>query len=50
MGQTPEEIREMEHMHIKMSYNKIEELIYAGNNICCQLLDGIIKKNYMMMQ
>jgi len=36
MGQTPEEIREMEHMHIKMSYNKIEELIYAGNNICCQ--------------
>lgn len=33
---TPEEIREMEHMHIKMSYNKIEELIYAGNNMCCQ--------------
>mgnify|MGYP001559300736 CR=1 FL=1 len=36
MGQTPEQIREMEHMHIKMSYNRIEELIYAGNNICCQ--------------
>ena len=33
---TPEEIREMEHMHIKMSYNRIEELIYAGNNMCCQ--------------
>ncbi|MCQ9208213.1 MAG: dual specificity protein phosphatase family protein [Omnitrophica bacterium] len=33
---TPEEIREMEHQHIKMSYNKIEELIYAGNNMCCQ--------------
>ncbi len=36
MRQTPEEIREMEHMHIKLSYNKIEELIYAGNNMCCQ--------------
>lgn len=36
MGQTPEQIREMEHMHIKMSYNRIEELIYAGNNMCCQ--------------
>ncbi|HLD82725.1 MAG TPA: dual specificity protein phosphatase family protein [Candidatus Omnitrophota bacterium] len=36
MKHTPEEIREMEHMHIKMSYNQIEELIYAGNNMCCQ--------------
>ncbi len=36
MRQTPEEIREMEHMHTKMSYNKIDELIYAGNNMCCQ--------------
>lgn len=36
MEQTPEDIRQMEHMHIKMSYNKIEELIYAGNNLCCQ--------------
>jgi len=33
---TPEEIREMEHKHIKLSYNKIEELLYAGNNMCCQ--------------
>lgn len=33
---TPEEIRQMEHEHIKMSYNKIEELVYAGNNLCCQ--------------
>ena len=33
---TPEEIRQMEHEHIKMSYNKIEDLIYAGNNMCCQ--------------
>lgn len=33
---TPEEIREMEHKHVKMSYNKINELIYAGNNLCCQ--------------
>lgn len=32
---TPEEIREMEHRHIKISYNKIEELIYAGNNSGC---------------
>jgi protein-tyrosine phosphatase len=32
----PEEIRKMEHMHIKLSYNKIEDLIYAGNNMCCQ--------------
>lgn len=33
---TPEEIRQMEHEHIKMSYNKIEELLFAGNNLCCQ--------------
>ena len=33
---TPEEIRKMEHEHVKMSYNKIEEYIYAGNNLCCQ--------------
>lgn len=28
--------REMEHRHIRLSYNKVEELIYAGNNLCCQ--------------
>jgi len=33
---TPEETRQMEHMHIKISYNQIEDLIYAGNNMCCQ--------------
>jgi len=33
---TPEEIRKMEHEHTRMSYNKIEELLYAGNNMCCQ--------------
>jgi len=33
---TPEEIRQMEHMHVKMSYNKISDLLYAGNNMCCQ--------------
>ena len=36
MGMTPEEIRKMEHEHNKISYNKIEDLIYAGNNMCCQ--------------
>jgi protein tyrosine phosphatase len=36
MDKTPEEIRNMEHMHIKMSYNQINDLIYAGNNMCCQ--------------
>lgn len=36
MKPTPEEIRQMEHMHTKFSYNKIEDLIYAGNNMCCQ--------------
>lgn len=36
MGMTPEEIRKMEHEHTKMSYNKIDELLYAGNNMCCQ--------------
>ena len=36
MNPTPEEVREMEHKHIKLSYNKIEELLYAGNNMCCQ--------------
>src|SRR3990167_8988680 len=33
---TSEEIRDMEHKHIKLSYNKIEDRIYAGNNMCCQ--------------
>jgi protein-tyrosine phosphatase len=33
---TPEEVRHMEHMHTKMSYNEITDLIYAGNNMCCQ--------------
>ena len=33
---TPEEIRKMEHEHINISYNKIEDLLYAGNNMCCQ--------------
>ncbi len=36
MGSTPEEIRQMEHMHVKMSYNQIDELIFGGNNMCCQ--------------
>lgn len=36
MGMTPEEIRKMEHEHTKMSYNKIDEFLYAGNNMCCQ--------------
>jgi len=36
MKQSPEEIRHMEHMHVKMSYNQIEDLIFAGNNLCCQ--------------
>lgn len=33
---TPDEIRQMEHMHVKMSYNRIDDLTYAGNNMCCQ--------------
>lgn len=33
---TPEEVRHMEHMHTKMSYNQITDYIYAGNNLCCQ--------------
>jgi len=36
MGMTPDEIRQMEHAHTVFSYNKIEEFIYAGNNLCCQ--------------
>lgn len=36
MGMMSEDIREMEHKHEKLSYNKIEELLYAGNNMCCQ--------------
>lgn len=36
MGMTPEEVRHMEHMHTKMSYNQITDYIYAGNNLCCQ--------------
>lgn len=33
---TPEEVRQMEHMHEKMSYNQINEYIFGGNNLCCQ--------------
>lgn len=36
MERTPEEIRHMEHTQAIMSYNKIEDLLYAGNNMCCQ--------------
>ena len=36
MSPSAEEIRRMEHEHAKMSYNKIEDLIYAGNNMCCR--------------
>lgn len=36
MVPTPEEVRQMEHMHLKMSYNKIDDLVYGGNNMCCQ--------------
>lgn len=35
MKPIPEQIRNMEHMHEKLSYNKISDLIYAGNNMCC---------------
>jgi hypothetical protein len=31
-----EAIREMEHKHISLSYNRIDDLIFAGNNLCCQ--------------
>lgn len=31
-----EAIREMEHRHIQLSYNKIDDFIFAGNNLCCQ--------------
>ena len=33
---TPEETRKMEHEHTIFSYNQIEELLFAGNNMCCQ--------------
>ena len=33
---TPEEARKMEHEHKGLSYNKIEDFLYAGNNMCCQ--------------
>jgi hypothetical protein len=36
MTPTPEETRQMEHMHVKMSYNQIGDLIFGGNNMCCQ--------------
>ncbi|UCD15321.1 MAG: dual specificity protein phosphatase family protein [Candidatus Omnitrophota bacterium] len=36
MSPKPEDIRDMEHMHVKISYNKISDLLYAGNNMCCQ--------------
>lgn len=31
-----EAIRDMEHNHARLSYNKIDNFIYAGNNLCCQ--------------
>ena len=36
MCPTPEETRKMEHEHTIFSYNQIEELLFAGNNMCCQ--------------
>jgi protein-tyrosine phosphatase len=36
MDMTPEEVRLMEHMHVKMSYNQIEDHLFGGNNLCCQ--------------
>ncbi|MFC1570684.1 VTT domain-containing protein [Candidatus Omnitrophota bacterium] len=36
MDKTPEEVRQMEHMHVQMSYNQVDDLIYGGNNMCCQ--------------
>jgi protein-tyrosine phosphatase len=36
MMESAEAIRDMEHKHIRMSYNRITDLIYAGNNMCCQ--------------
>jgi protein-tyrosine phosphatase len=32
----PDEIRDMEHKGEIMSYNRIEDFLYAGNNMCCQ--------------
>lgn len=32
----PEEIRQMEHDQVKLSYNQIDDCIFAGNNLCCQ--------------
>jgi protein-tyrosine phosphatase len=31
-----EDVREMEHMHVKMSYNQVNDFLYGGNNMCCQ--------------
>lgn len=31
-----EAVREMEHEHIQLSYNRIDDLMFAGNNLCCQ--------------
>lgn len=31
-----EAIRELEHKHIRLSYNRIDDFIFAGNNLCCQ--------------
>jgi uncharacterized membrane protein YdjX (TVP38/TMEM64 family) len=36
MTPTPEDTRQMEHMHVKMSYNQVEDFIFGGNNMCCQ--------------
>lgn len=33
---TAEAIRELEHKHIQLSYNKIDDFMFAGNNLCCQ--------------
>jgi len=31
-----EAIRELEHKHIQLSYNQVDDFIFAGNNLCCQ--------------
>lgn len=29
-------IRDIEHKHIRLSYHKVDDLVFAGNNLCCQ--------------
>lgn len=36
LEQQSQTVRDLEHKHVRLSYNQVDDLIFAGNNLCCQ--------------